>query len=44
MAKKEWMTLEHGDTGMKLLKKIKKGLDPGNIMNPGKLGLGEENE
>lgn len=41
MAKKQWMTLEHGSTGMEVLRKVKNTLDPDNIMNPGKLGLGE---
>jgi len=35
-----WMAEEHGK-GFEVLQKIKKALDPHNIMNPGKLGLGE---
>jgi alkyldihydroxyacetonephosphate synthase len=39
IAKGEWMPIQHGVAGMSVLRAIKKGLDPGNIMNPGKLGL-----
>ncbi|MGE5450074.1 MAG: FAD-binding oxidoreductase, partial [Methanomassiliicoccales archaeon] len=35
-----FMSLEHGKVGMELLSKLKQAIDPGNIMNPGKLGLG----
>ncbi len=35
-----WMREEHG-SGLEVLEKIKKALDPDDIMNPGKLGLGE---
>lgn len=41
MAKKQWMELEHGQAGMNVLHAIKKAIDPDNIMNPGKLGIGE---
>jgi len=33
------MKLQYGDVGMDVLRKIKRALDPDNIMNPGKLGL-----
>jgi len=41
MAKKRWIALHHGEGGMRLLRTIKGAIDPDNIMNPGKLGLGE---
>ncbi|MGE5398311.1 MAG: FAD-binding oxidoreductase [Chitinophagales bacterium] len=37
-----FMENEHGQAGMKVLQEIKRALDPDNIMNPGKLGLGRE--
>ncbi len=40
LLKASWMPLEHGETGFSLLQAIKQFLDPNNIMNPGKLGLG----
>ncbi|MFW9986557.1 MAG: FAD-linked oxidase C-terminal domain-containing protein, partial [Candidatus Odinarchaeota archaeon] len=33
---------EHGSSGFALLQAIKDYLDPNNIMNPGKLGLGND--
>jgi alkyldihydroxyacetonephosphate synthase len=41
ISKKQWMVLEHGETGMRMLDSIKKALDPDLLMNPGKLGIGE---
>ncbi|MFX1319941.1 MAG: FAD-binding oxidoreductase [Promethearchaeota archaeon] len=43
LLKAPWMPIEHGPTGFKLLQAIKQYLDPNNIMNPGKLGLGTHN-
>jgi glycolate oxidase len=34
-----YMVDEHGVAGLELLRRIKKAVDPNNIMNPGKLGL-----
>lgn len=39
--KAPWMEKEHGTEGFALLQAIKQYLDPQNIMNPGKLGLGK---
>jgi alkyldihydroxyacetonephosphate synthase len=41
LLKAPWMPIEHGPTGFALLQAIKAHLDPNNILNPGKLGLGE---
>lgn len=35
------MRREHG-TGLDVLKRVKESLDPHNILNPGKLGLGRQ--
>jgi alkyldihydroxyacetonephosphate synthase len=40
LLKAQWMPTEHGSSGFALLQAIKDYLDPNNIMNPGKLGLG----
>lgn len=40
LLKAPWMPKEHGSEGFALLQAIKQYLDPKNIMNPGKLGLG----
>jgi len=42
LLKAPWMPIEHGETGFALLQAIKQYLDPNNIMNPGKLGFGNE--
>jgi len=39
LSKANYMTLEHDPVEMALMKKIKKTLDPNNIMNPGKRAL-----
>ena len=40
LTKARWMTLQHGQTGMNILRAVKRAVDPDNLMNPGKLGLG----
>jgi alkyldihydroxyacetonephosphate synthase len=40
--KAPWMATEHGPAGFALLQAIKRFLDPNNVLNPGKLGLGSE--
>ncbi|MFX1491890.1 MAG: FAD-binding oxidoreductase [Promethearchaeota archaeon] len=42
LLKAQWMPREHGSSGFALLQAIKDYLDPNNIMNPGKLGLGND--
>jgi alkyldihydroxyacetonephosphate synthase len=42
LLKASWMVTEHGPAGFKLLQAIKSYLDPNNIMNPNKLGLGAD--
>ncbi|MFX0168731.1 MAG: FAD-binding oxidoreductase [Candidatus Hodarchaeota archaeon] len=44
LLKAPWMPTEHGTTGLALLQAIKNYLDPNDIMNPGKLGLGCESK
>jgi len=39
LSKANYMTLEHDPVEMALMKKIKRALDPNNIMNPGKRAL-----
>ena len=39
LSKADYMTLEHDPVEMSLMRKIKKTLDPNNIMNPGKRAL-----
>jgi len=39
LSKADYMTLEHDAVEMDLMQKIKKTLDPNNIMNPGKMSL-----
>ena len=34
-----WMHHEHGEVGMRLLRDIKRVIDPAGVMNPGKLGV-----
>ncbi len=40
LLKAPWMPIEHGPSGFALIEAIKQHLDPNNILNPGKLGLG----
>jgi alkyldihydroxyacetonephosphate synthase len=42
LLKAPWMPVEHGPAGFALLEAIKQHLDPNNILNPGKLGLGSK--
>ncbi len=39
LSKADYMGLEHDSVEMEVMKKIKKALDPNNIMNPGKMAL-----
>jgi len=39
LAKAEFMSLEHGDVAMEIMRSIKRLFDPNNILNPGKMGL-----
>jgi len=39
MTKAEYMSLEHDPVALKLMRTLKKALDPNNILNPGKMGL-----
>jgi glycolate oxidase len=39
LAKAPFMALEHDSVSMDLMRSLKRLLDPGNILNPGKLGL-----
>ncbi len=39
LAKAEFMTLEHNDVAMDVMRSIKRLFDPNNILNPGKMGL-----
>jgi glycolate oxidase len=42
LSKANYMTLEHDSVEMALMRRIKKTLDPNNIMNPGKRALDDE--
>ena len=35
--KRHLLALEHGDEGVELMRAVKAALDPGGIMNPGKI-------
>jgi D-lactate dehydrogenase (cytochrome) len=37
IGKQAYMTLEHGDIAVELMRTIKRAIDPDNIMNPGKI-------
>jgi glycolate oxidase len=40
IAKAPFMALEHDKAAMALMRSLKKLIDPNNILNPGKMGLG----
>ncbi len=42
LAKKRYLGWEMGDSGLDVMKRIKKALDPGNLLNPGKIICGGE--
>jgi D-lactate dehydrogenase (cytochrome) len=37
IGKQAYMTLEHGDVAIELMRALKHAIDPGNTMNPGKI-------
>jgi FAD/FMN-containing dehydrogenase len=39
LGKAPFMCLEHSDVAMGVMRRIKRTLDPNNILNPGKMGL-----
>lgn len=39
IVKAKYMTLEHGETAMEMMRVIKRAFDPHNILNPGKMAL-----
>jgi glycolate oxidase len=39
LAKAPYMTLEHDQTAIDVMRDIKRLFDPNNILNPGKMGL-----
>jgi FAD/FMN-containing dehydrogenase len=39
MTKAEYMPLEHDPIALKVMRTLKKALDPNNILNPGKMAL-----
>ena len=39
IVKAKYMTLEHGETAMDVMRLIKRAFDPLNILNPGKMDL-----
>lgn len=39
MSKAPYMPLEHDEVALKVMRTLKKALDPNNILNPGKMGL-----
>ncbi|MFZ5634781.1 MAG: FAD-binding oxidoreductase [Bacillota bacterium] len=42
LAKKRYLSWEMGDSGLDVMRRIKKALDPGNLLNPGKIISGGE--
>ena len=39
MTKSKYMSLEHDPVALRVMRSVKKALDPNNILNPGKMGL-----
>ena len=37
LAKKEWLRQQMGDSSFEVMKQIKRALDPGGLLNPGKI-------
>jgi D-lactate dehydrogenase (cytochrome) len=37
IGKRDYMALEHGEPAIAIMRKIKQAIDPGNILNPGKI-------
>ena len=42
IAKAPYMTLEHEPVAIEMMRRVKKAFDPDNILNPGKMALGND--